>query len=182
MAVEKSTLARPHAQALYAVVRTSDRVPGWSALLQQAAQAFSMPSVASLCNHPKADCAFWVSLFQALPAHAQVDALVCERFVGTLFHFSRMHVVAEIRQQFDALWRADEGRLKGRVSSALPLTPEQQTDITQALSKRLGCPIDLEISDHPSLLAGLIVQIEDTVWDGSLRHRLKHIAEQLMRA
>lgn len=76
----------------------------------------------------------------------------------------------------------DEQRLgKKRVSitSALPLTEAQLQSLQARLKDALSCePILVQKTDE-SLLGGVILQVGDTLFDGSLRTRLKQLRSRL---
>ena len=54
-------------------------------------------------------------------------------------------------------------------------------DLKDKLEKRLGRTIRLECAIDPSLLGGLLVQVDGRVIDGSLKHRLHEIKEVMNR-
>jgi F-type H+-transporting ATPase subunit delta len=72
----------------------------------------------------------------------------------------REHVVAEVR-------------------SAVELTPEQQDKLASALSTNLGKQVEVKVVVDPSVLGGIVARVGDTVIDGSIRHRLDQLKEQL---
>ena len=64
-----------------------------------------------------------------------------------------------------------------RVSSAVPLDEQQRAALTRKLEQRCGGTVRLECTVDPTLLGGLVVEMEGRVTDGSLRHRLQEIKE-----
>ena len=67
-----------------------------------------------------------------------------------------------------------------QVSSATPLSPEQELDLISRLRNRTGATeIKLLTNVDPSLLGGLKVQIGSNVIDLSLKGQLKELATQL---
>ena len=67
------------------------------------------------------------------------------------------------------------------MSSAVALTEREKTELKEKLEKRLGRTIRLECAIDPSLLGGLLVQVDGRVIDGSLKHRLHEIKEVMNR-
>lgn len=72
----------------------------------------------------------------------------------------REHVVAEVR-------------------TAVELTPEQRDRLATALSHNLGKQVEVKAVVDPSVLGGVVARVGDTVIDGSIRHRLDQLKEQL---
>ena len=67
------------------------------------------------------------------------------------------------------------------VTSAVKLTAEEEATLTEKLSRKLDRTIHLECEVDPSLLGGLVVQVDGKVIDGSLKHRLQEIKEVMNR-
>jgi F-type H+-transporting ATPase subunit delta len=72
----------------------------------------------------------------------------------------REHVVAEVR-------------------TAVELTPEQRDRLAAALSRNLGKQVEVKVVVDPTVLGGVVARVGDTVIDGSVRHRLEQLKEQL---
>lgn len=65
------------------------------------------------------------------------------------------------------------------VRSAVPLDETQQARLTEALGRATGKRIEVKVVVDPSVLGGLVTRIGDTVIDGTVRHRLEQLKEQL---
>lgn len=72
-------------------------------------------------------------------------------------------------------------RALARVESAAPLTPKAERRLAAALGKVAGRPVDLEVGENPSLLAGMVVRLGSQRWDASLAGRLRRAGEALVR-
>ena len=67
------------------------------------------------------------------------------------------------------------------VTSAVELTEGEKTKLIEKLSRKFGRTIHLECAVDPSLLGGLVVNVDGKVIDGSLKHRLQEIKEVMNR-
>ena len=85
-------------------------------------------------------------------------------------------VVTAYRQ----LLRKDEGLLTAEVISASNLTEEQLAPLRQALEKRFGQPVIIEMKVDRSLLGGVRVRVGNTVLDGSVRGHLQALRERML--
>jgi F-type H+-transporting ATPase subunit delta len=63
------------------------------------------------------------------------------------------------------------------VTSAVALTEGEKNKLIEKLSRKFGRTIHLECAVDPSLLGGLVVNVDGKVIDGSLKHRLQEIKE-----
>ena len=71
------------------------------------------------------------------------------------------------------------GQSVARVTSAVALTPEQETRLIDSLGRLYGRTVGLQVTVDPSVLGGLIVQVGDEVIDGSIAHRLEAAGRRL---
>jgi F-type H+-transporting ATPase subunit delta len=84
---------------------------------------------------------------------------IVNRFVE-LAAQTRQHEVAEVR-------------------SAVPLDDAQQQRLAEALSRATGKNIEVKLVVDATVMGGLVATIGDTVIDGTVRHRLDQLKEQI---
>ena len=65
------------------------------------------------------------------------------------------------------------------VTSALPLTPEEQAQTQTDIISRLGDTASVAFKVDPSILGGLIVRVGDKVIDGSVANQLENMRATL---
>jgi len=75
---------------------------------------------------------------------------------------------------------AARGWRVARVRAAEPVADDQQRELSRALGTLTGRPVELQVSLDPRLLAGAVVEVGDLLVDGSARHRLDQLGEQLV--
>jgi F-type H+-transporting ATPase subunit delta len=68
-----------------------------------------------------------------------------------------------------------QGATVARVISAYPLDGERQQRLSEALARRFHHPVSVKVIIDPSIIGGVIVQVGDTVIDGSIRTRLDQL-------
>jgi F-type H+-transporting ATPase subunit delta len=66
------------------------------------------------------------------------------------------------------------------VRAASPLGDEQQERLRQELREKFKREPILSVRIDPELLGGLVVRVDDWVYDGSVRARLERIRNQLL--
>ncbi len=74
---------------------------------------------------------------------------------------------------------ASRSETSAEVTSAVPLEADQQERLAATLSRRFARRVSLKVTVDPSILGGLIVQIGDTIIDGSVRSRLEQLKNSL---
>jgi len=103
-----------------------------------------------------------------------------QRFYSYLIDQRRLVAFAEVEAEFARLADEAAGRAKARVRTAQPLTAEQQARLGRALAARAGRAVELEIEVDPTLVGGLVAQLGDTVYDGSLKTQLAQMRSALL--
>jgi F-type H+-transporting ATPase subunit delta len=73
-----------------------------------------------------------------------------------------------------------KGLVRAEVVTAAPLSDAYYARLQQQLEKMTGRKIVLDKRQDPTILAGVITRIGDTVYDGSLRSRLHEIKHALL--
>lgn len=75
---------------------------------------------------------------------------------------------------------ADEARgiAKAQITAAMPLEDDQSARLAEVLSRRLGKQVSLDIKVDPKVIGGLVIRIEDTVFDGSVAGYLNKLREE----
>ena len=104
-----------------------------------------------------------------------------EHFLLLLIDHNRMPAVAAIEREYRALVDVQAGRVRAMLSSPKPVSPALEARVKGALEKRTGKQVILEKREDPALLAGVVVQIGDVIYDGSARAALGRIREELLK-
>jgi F-type H+-transporting ATPase subunit delta len=65
------------------------------------------------------------------------------------------------------------------VRSAISLTEDQKTRLAAALAVATGKQVEVKVIVDPSLKGGLVAQVGDTVFDGSIKRRLDQLKNAL---
>lgn len=115
-----------------------------------------------------------------------IDRIVAPRsseffvnFLKVLVRHGRIDLIAEIRQVVIEVQEELSGSQRVKVRSAKALTDKSRADVIGKLKNKLGFDPILQESVDESLIGGLIIQVGDTVYDSSLRTRLKTLAGRL---
>ena len=75
---------------------------------------------------------------------------------------------------------AESNRRLADVRAVVDLDEPQRQHLAEALSRVVGRGVEVRVTIDPSVLAGFVATIGDTVVDGSARHRLEILKERLL--
>ena len=171
------TIARPYAQAVFALAKDKGTIGRWSETLQLLSLLMQDVEAAKLLHSPtvagESKVKFVLDLLSVrLDAEAQ-------NLVQVLVDNGRMALLPEIYKLYEASRQKHEGQVEALVITAFALTADQQQNIVAALKRRHGCDIVLHSEIDASLLGGVIIQAAGEVIDGSVRGQLDQLATAL---
>ena len=92
----------------------------------------------------------------------------------------RIASLPDIARAHRALVDEHAGRVRATVTSARPLDPLLETRLKTALEKSSGKTVIFEKREDPAIMGGLVTQLGDTVYDGSVRTQLQQLREELL--
>ena len=102
-------------------------------------------------------------------------------FILLLCEKNRLQCFSEAETTFEALYDASKRILNVTVKSAVALSEDQKSKLEAKLEKNYKCKIDAKYVVDSSLLGGVIIEADDNVIDGSLRHRMQKIKDVISR-
>lgn len=174
---EKSTIARPYAQAVFELAAAHKQLGAWSDRLQLLTAVVGDGRVQRLIGNPRVARAELAQLItgicgERLDGHGKA-------LVGVLVGNRRLDLLPEITALF-AQYRAEAERVvQAEVVSAFPLSKEQEADIAAALKRRLGREVSLTSTTDATLVGGAVIRAGDMVIDGTVTGHLDRLANAL---
>lgn len=174
---ELTTIARPYAEAAFAIARETNALTAWSQMLRLASAVVADPKVALALDNPKLDTPAKESLLLSLCG----DQLNGEgrNFVRVLVEGDRIALLPAIQAQFEALKDNADGVAKAMIETAFPMADSDLAALTAALAKRFGRKIEATVVVKPELIGGARVTVGDNVIDATVQEQLRAMAVQL---
>ncbi len=175
---ELTTIARPYAQAIFALAKEQSDLKGWSAMLQNAALVAADPEMIKLIDSPRLEKADLAQLFVDVCGSTLND--FGKNMVHVLADNDRLALLPEIAALYEVERASAEGTVQAEVVSATPLSEAQKQGIAGALTKRLGRDVVLDCKVDETLLGGAIIRAGDMVIDGSVVTKLSKLGSTLL--
>jgi F-type H+-transporting ATPase subunit delta len=85
----------------------------------------------------------------------------------------------EVQQAFDAQLDDRQGITRVNVTSARELNDTEKTELRGALEHISGRRVEAQYQLDPALIAGTVVRVGSTVYDGSVRTQLERLRARL---
>ncbi len=101
-------------------------------------------------------------------------------FVMLLMDKGRIDALPSIARAYRTLVDEHANRIRAQVTTARPLDPALEKRLKSALEKKSGKTVVLEKREDASIVGGLVTQLGDTVYDGSVRSQLESMRNRLL--
>ena len=98
-------------------------------------------------------------------------------FLKLLVDRGRVEHIEQVTRIYRQLADEAAGRIRAEIFTPRPLDTKSKERLTSAISKITKKKIQLEERVDEDLMGGLVVQVGDRVYDGSLKTQLKRIRE-----
>ncbi len=173
---ESVTLARPYAEAVFALARDESKLGVWEQSLERMGQLAEDTRMQSIVGDPKIGPDGLNELFVDLAGELSQSQ---KNFVRTLIDNERLLVLPEIHQLFVDLKNRHEGVQQVHITSAFPLDPAALKQLLAVIEPRFKGKLEATVSVDPELIGGVRIAVGDEVIDASVRGKLAAMAAAL---
>jgi F-type H+-transporting ATPase subunit delta len=175
-----ANVARRYAKALFELGVDAGTLASLVAEVRSIADAYEGSSeLRSALDNPLVAHAAKRAVLAEIADRAQASTIV-KNAVLLLGDRRRMHALPAIAQLLHEMADLREGVLRAEVTTATRLPDAYYARLQQQLEKMTGKRVVIDRKEDPSLVAGVVTRIGDTVIDGSLRTRLHEMTHALL--
>jgi len=175
---ERTTLARPYAEAVFRLASEASSLPRWGDVLGHYAIAVADKNLAFALGDPGM-------------TGEQIDELLAslledisdqeQALISMLRENGKLLLMPEISALFNELRASAEGTIDASVVSAFALDEAQISTLAKMLKNNLDRDVNIQASVDPSIIGGVIIRAGDTVIDGSIAGSLRDLTSYLTR-
>jgi len=102
------------------------------------------------------------------------------KFLQILCQKNRENLLFDISTDFSDLIKEEKGILDARIKTAVEISDESKKTLTAKLKQYTGKEINAEFSVDPSIKAGFVAKIQDTIIDASIKRQLEILRQKFM--
>lgn len=174
---EKSTIARPYAEAIFSLALDEAKLSDWSDMLQLAAAVAADEQMQDIIGNTNVNKSELAQLF--------IDVLgkklneQGQNMINVLADNRRLGFLPEIAEQYEVLRADQEKTIEAEIVSAFVVSDDQQKQIAEKLKAKLGREVTLTCSVDDSLIGGLVIKAGDMVIDGSAIGQIQKLSIEL---
>ena len=177
---ELTTIARPYAEAAFALAREQNALPAWSQMLKLASGIVADPQMAAALDNPRLDAPAKESLLLSIAGdrlNARGPQFRARPGRGRPHRADADHLAL-----FETLKDARRRRGQGHDRDGLPARRRASSrELTAALERRFKRKIEAEVIVKPELIGGARITVGDNVIDGTVQERLRAMASSSVK-
>jgi len=101
-------------------------------------------------------------------------------FLNLLVDRRKEKVLEFVPEIFRKVLDEKKGIIRAKVQTAIPIVGERREHLKSQLNKITGKDVEVEVSENPEILGGLLIEIGNRMIDGSVLNRLKNLRSRLL--
>ncbi len=175
------SIARRYAKALFSLAVEKGRIEPWSDSLLALGQAIEgSAELRDVLQNPAYPRETRAAVMARLTEPFRLDAEPAA-LLQLLGERNRLGGLTAIVAAFRELADVELGRVRARVTSAVPLDDAAVNAIAEKLSAATQKKVLVERAVDPAILGGVVAQVGSVVYDGSIRTQLEDLRSTLKR-
>jgi F-type H+-transporting ATPase subunit delta len=139
------------------------------------------PELSGTLASPRIPAADKTRLLDAILDKETEAGKLLHHFLGVLARKGRLVRFELVCRAIDALRDEREGLARGRLIVAEDVEASTVEDASQVASSLVGRSVTLDKVIDPSILGGLVIEVGDIRADGSIRRRMDHLRNRMLR-
>lgn len=174
----KGAIGRRYAGAIFDIALRQHTVDRTLEDMQEIARLFSRRTLAYLLNEPKIPLQRKENVLRqslasrVLPTSLNLTLLVVQREL--------VEAMPNIARELNRLVLDYKNQAVAEVTTAAPMDEQQLGKVRRALEQKTGKTILMQTKVSPDILGGVVARVGDQLIDGSVRHRLDALKQQLL--
>lgn len=171
------TVARRYARALFAIADEKNELETVGKALEAIARLVEAPELGRVLTGPLGR-EQKRRLLESLADELRAPGILRD-FLLLLSEHDRLVSLAGIAVVYGALVDRRQGVTRAIVRSAAPLDEEALAEVTAAFGKVTGQRVMPSVVVEEDLIAGVVVEVEGRVYDGSVRTQLERLQRRM---
>lgn len=146
-------------------------------------------TVSAIVDDRKLKNLFFNPVFKAEDKRRALDLVIQDMQISGLLKNFLLHLVEQDRfpliegiyHSYCAFADKLNNRVEAEVTSAFPLSEEDQSRLKAKLESLTGKTIYLKVKEDPALIGGVITKLGSVVYDGSVKSHLLKLKDQIIK-
>lgn len=174
----KGVAARRYAETLFELGREQNTIDQWISDLAFLSELLSNHKLLVVLTDPRLALATKKDIVSDL-TQGKVNASAFG-LAMVLVEQNALDLMTRIQNEFSLLYDEYHQRVKATVTTAVPLSPEDEVKVLDYLKVLTGKTVVPSYQIDPAMLGGVIARVGDTLIDNSVQQRLKVLRDRLV--
>lgn len=174
----RQVIAKRYAEAAYDIACRQRAVDHWSYALEAMVVVFSEEHVARIVRDARVSKEAKLKMVRVILGDIEPLAL---NFACLLVANGRTELCSQVKEAFLELVDRERGLVHALVTSAVPLSDDEQNAMARQLGRMTGQKVDITMTLDEGIIGGFTARIGDRLIDGSTRSKLEALRQQLRR-
>jgi F-type H+-transporting ATPase subunit delta len=173
-------LSHRYGKALFELAFEQKREDTIGEEIAQFLELYTNSPLQTVLNNPAFDLNSRKAILLEITQNLQLSTLSVN-FLSILLERDRLTYIAAIVSHYRGMLNAAKGRVEAKVTGAAPLDVALLDRVRETLHAISGKEVLLHEETEPELLGGLMVELEGTIYDGSVRTQLEKMKQSIAR-
>jgi F-type H+-transporting ATPase subunit delta len=178
--VTGSKVARRYAQALLELAAEQGQLEAWGAELERLAQMVSSPELLLRLTSPELADEQRLEAMTLLASRLELS-FPLRSFAVVVARHGRIKDMAAISEAYQTLLDQHLGRARATLTFASQPAETDLATVVEGLERLSGKKVIAAVAVDPSLIGGVVAELEGRIYDASLANRLNLMERQMSR-
>ncbi|MHB8645895.1 MAG: F0F1 ATP synthase subunit delta [Thermomicrobiales bacterium] len=170
--------ARRYAQAVFDIGKERNTLAVWDVDLRIIRETLTAdPALMRAFANPETSLAERQRLVERLFASSLMPAAY--NFVRLLLRNHRLILAPQVQEAFDEMYLAEQGIAYADVTTAVPLSADEEARVAASLTRFTGKTIKLRTHVDPEIIGGILARVGDQLIDGTVTSQLRQLKNRL---
>lgn len=170
--------ARRYAQAVFDIGKEQNTLTVWDVDLRIIRETLGAdPSLMRALDSPETSQAEKQRLVERLFSTSLSP--LAYKFILVLMHNHRLLLAPQVQEAFDEMYLAERGIAYADVTTAVPLTADEEARVAESLTRFTGKTIKLRTHVDPEIIGGILARVGDQLIDGTVTSQLRQLKNRL---
>ncbi|HEX9144630.1 MAG TPA: ATP synthase F1 subunit delta [Candidatus Binatia bacterium] len=173
-------LSRRYSKALFELALEQKREDAIGQEIETFLVTYTTSPLQTVLNNPAFDLDGRKAILLEITKGLQLSPLSVH-FLSILLERDRLTYLSAIVRYYRSMLNAAKGRVEVKVTDAAPLDAAHLARLRNTLHAISGKEVVLHEETKPGLLGGIVVELEGTIYDGSVRTQLEKMKQRIAR-
>ncbi|WP_028485621.1 F0F1 ATP synthase subunit delta [Thiomicrorhabdus chilensis] len=170
---ELMTIARPYAEAAFAVAKEKNQLTEWSEELANLSTIASDDAMQAMIGNPEYSDENVLSVFESvMGANLTAEG---KNLLSVMAENKRLAALPGVSETFEELKAEEDKRVRATIITARKATVEQKKKLSAALNAKFDAEVEISYEEDPDLIAGIKIKVGDWAIDGSAVSQLNKL-------